>query len=126
MPHPQPAWLKNAVVYQIFPPSFFDANGDGIGDIAGIIAKLDYIKKLGCDAIWLNPVFASPFRDAGYDITDFRRVAPRYGTNADLVRLFSEAHARGLRVVLDLVAGHTSLEHPWFKGNRQLGYSIAE
>src|SRR5438067_6443808 len=106
----QPSWLRNAVFYQIYPQSFFDANGDGIGDLLGIIEKLDYVKSLGCDAIWLNPVFASPFGDAGYDISDFRQVAPRFGTNEDLIRLFAEAHQRGLRIVLDLVAGHTSIE----------------
>lgn len=111
----QPSWLRNAIFYQIYPQSFCDSNGDGIGDLAGIVAKLDYIRSIGCDAIWLTPVFESPFHDAGYDISDFLRVAPRYGTNDDLVGLFRAAHERGLRVVLDLVAGHTSVEHPWFK-----------
>jgi len=110
----QPSWLKDAIFYQIYPQSFYDTNSDGIGDLPGIIEKLDYIKSLGCNAIWLNPVFVSPFRDAGYDVSDFCRVDPRYGTNEDLVRLFEEAHRRGIRVVLDLVAGHTSVEHPWF------------
>ena len=110
-----PAWLKDAVFYQIYPQSFYDTNADGIGDIPGIIAKLDYVRSLGCNAIWLNPVFASPFGDAGYDVTDFCRVAPRYGTNEDLARLFAEARRRGIKVVLDLVAGHTSIEHPWFQ-----------
>lgn len=91
------------------------ADADGIGDIPGIIEKLDYIKDLGCNAIWVNPCFESPFGDAGYDISDFYSVAPRYGTNADLKRLFDEAHRKGIRVLLDLVAGHTSSEHPWFK-----------
>lgn len=112
---PGPGWLKEAVFYQIYPQSFHDSNRDGIGDLPGIIAKLDYVASLGVNAIWLNPVFASPFADAGYDITDHCRVAPRYGCNGDLERLFAEAHRRGLRVVLDLVAGHTSIEHPWFK-----------
>ena len=110
-----PAWLKDAVFYQIFPPSFQDSNGDGIGDLPGITSRLDYIKSLGCNAIWLNPIFESPFMDAGYDISDFYKVAPRYGSNADARRLFREAHKRGLRVILDLVAGHTSIEHPGFK-----------
>ncbi len=110
-----PAWLERAVFYEIYPQSFNDTNGDGIGDLPGVIAKLDYIASLGCDAIWLNPCFESPFQDAGYDIADFYKVAPRYGTNDDLARLFKEASRRGIRVILDLVAGHTSVEHPWFK-----------
>lgn len=112
-----PAWLRDAAIYQIYPQSFADSNGDGIGDLPGLIGKLDYIASLGVTAIWLNPFFASPFRDAGYDVTDFRQVAPRYGGNADARRLFREAHRRGLRVILDLVAGHTSVEHPWFRAS---------
>jgi maltose alpha-D-glucosyltransferase/alpha-amylase len=111
---PVPAWLENAVIYQIYPQSYQDSDGDGIGDLPGLISRLDYIKSLGVDAIWLNPIFDSPFADAGYDVRDFRRIAPRYGTNADAKRLFQEAHKRGLKVVLDLVAGHTSDQHPWF------------
>jgi glycosidase len=110
-----PAWLENAVFYQIYPQTFFDSNGDGIGDINGIIAKLDYIQSLGVTACWLNPCFESPFQDAGYDVTDYYTVAPRYGTNSDLGLLFDEARKRGLRIILDLVPGHTSIEHPWFK-----------
>jgi len=112
-----PAWLESAIFYEIYPQSFLDTNGDGIGDLPGIIRKLDYIASLGCTAIWLNPCWVSPFGDAGYDVADFCRAAPRYGTNADLRRLFREAHRRGLRVCLDLVAGHTSIEHPWFKAS---------
>ncbi len=115
MKRPTPAWLVNAIFYEVYPQSFLDTNGDGVGDLPGVIRKLDYIKSIGCDAIWLNPCFVSPFGDAGYDVSDFYKVAPRYGTNADLKRLFQEAHKRGLRVCLDLVAGHTSTEHPWFK-----------
>ena len=115
-PH-TPAWLGSAVFYELYPQSFLDTNGDGIGDIDGIIRKLDYIDSLGCDAIWLNPCFVSPFRDAGYDVADFYSVAPRYGNNADLVRLFEEAHRRGMKVCLDLVAGHTSDQHPWFQSS---------
>ena len=107
-----PQWIKNAAVYQIYPQTFCDSNGDGIGDLPGVISKLDYIRSLDVDAIWLNPCFVSPFQDAGYDVADYRQVAPRYGTNDDLVRLFGEAHKRGLRVLLDLVAGHTSIQHP--------------
>ena len=116
---PVPDWLNTATFYEIYPQSFLDTNGDGIGDLPGIISKLDYIASLGANALWLNPVFESPFGDAGYDVSDFRKVAPRYGTNADLKRLFKEAHKRGMRVVLDLVAGHTSVEHPWFKASRK-------
>ncbi|GAB6392413.1 MAG: alpha-amylase family glycosyl hydrolase [Treponematales bacterium] len=109
-----PEWLESAVFYEVYPQSFFDSNGDGIGDIPGIIQKLDYIRALGCSALWLNPCFDSPFKDAGYDVRDYRLVAARYGTNEDLFRLFDEAHARGMRVLLDLVPGHTSEEHRWF------------
>ena len=110
-----PDWLEKAVFYEIYPQTFSDSNNDGIGDLPGIIEKLDYVKSLGVNAIWLNPCFDSPFGDAGYDVSDFYKVAPRYGTNDDLKRLFEEAHKRGIRVVLDLVAGHTSIECDWFK-----------
>lgn len=112
-----PSWLDTAVFYEIYPQSFLDTNGDGIGDLPGVMAKLDYVQSLGCNAIWLNPCFVSPFGDAGYDVADFYTVAPRYGTNADLERLFTEAHGRGMKVCLDLVAGHTSTEHPWFQAS---------
>ncbi len=111
----QPAWLDNAIFYEIYPQSFCDSNGDGIGDINGITGKLDYIKELGCNAIWMNPCFASPFGDAGYDVSDYYLVAPRYGTNEDIKRLFEEVHKRGMHILLDLVPGHTSVEHKWFK-----------
>jgi len=109
-----PKWLSNAVFYEIYPQSFYDSNSDGIGDIQGIIQKLDYVKGLGCNALWLNPCFDSPFKDAGYDVRDYKKVAPRYGSNEDLFRLFDEAHKRSMRVLLDLVPGHTSEEHQWF------------
>ncbi len=107
-------WLHNAVVYEIYPQSFNDTNGDGIGDLQGIIEKLDYIQNCGFTAIWLNPINASSFRDAGYDVTDFYSVAPRYGTNEDYKALCDAVHARGMKIVFDLVAGHTSIDHPWF------------
>lgn len=110
-----PEWLEQAIIYEIYPQTFYDTNGDGIGDLPGVIAKLDYVQSLGANAIWLNPCFESPFGDAGYDVADFYKVAPRYGTNDDLRRLFVEAKRRGIRVVLDLVAGHTSVECEWFK-----------
>ena len=108
-------WLDNAVFYEIYPQSFCDSNGDGIGDIRGIISKLDYIKGLGCNALWINPCFVSPFTDAGYDVADYYTVAPRYGTNEDIKTLFEELHKRDMHVLLDLVPGHTSVEHKWFK-----------
>lgn len=107
-------WLDNAVFYEIYPQSFMDSNGDGIGDFQGIIEKLDYIKDLGCNAIWVNPCFESPFMDAGYDVADYYKIAPRYGTNDDAVRLFEEVHKRGMHILFDLVPGHTSDKHPWF------------
>ena len=109
-----PNWLNDAVFYEIYPQSFCDTNGDGIGDIEGIISKLDYVKNLGCNAIWLNPIYDSPFMDAGYDVRNYKKVAERYGTNDDLVRLFDEAHKKGIKILLDLVPGHTSDQHEWF------------
>ena len=111
----QPEWLADATFYEIYPQSFQDTNADGIGDIPGIIKRLDYIKELGCNAIWLNPCFLSPFGDAGYDVEDYYTVAPRYGTNEDLAYLFEEAHKRDMHVILDLVPGHTAVTHKWFK-----------
>jgi glycosidase len=112
---PGPKWLETAVFYQIYPQSFSDSNGDGIGDLPGITAKLDYIQSVGCNAIWINPIYESPSGDAGYDVADFYKVAPRYGTNQDLKNLCAEGHKRGMHVCLDLVAGHTSIAHPWFQ-----------
>ena len=114
-----PKWLDSAVFYEIYPQSFQDSNADGIGDIPGIIQRLDYIHNLGCNALWINPCFDSPFKDAGYDVRDYTMVASRYGTNDDLVALFDEAHKRGMHVLLDLVPGHTSEEHAWFKASAQ-------
>ncbi|MCC6396047.1 MAG: hypothetical protein IT282_03440 [Bacteroidetes bacterium] len=112
-----PSWVHSAVFYQIYPQTFYDSNGDGIGDLEGIVQKLDYIKSLGVDAIWINPFFESPFCDAGYDISDYYRVARRYGTNEDARRLFNESHKRGLRVLFDFVPSYTSMEHPWFQAS---------
>ena len=108
-------WLENAIFYEIYPQSFNDTNGDGIGDFQGIIEKLDYIKETGFNAIWMNPCFDSPFGDAGYDVRDYKKTAARYGTNEDLKRLFDECHKRDMHILLDLVPGHTSVEHEWFK-----------
>ncbi len=110
-----PEWLRNAVLYEIYPQSFADSDGDGIGDLRGVIDRLDHIASLGVDAIWFNPCFASPFVDAGYDVSDYLAIAPRYGTNDDLEELVRLAGERGIRVLLDLVVGHTSIEHPWFQ-----------
>lgn len=112
-----PEWLKDAVFYEIYPQSFLDTNNDGIGDLQGIISKLTYIRELGCNALWINPCFDSPFMDAGYDVRDYKKVAPRYGTNEDLYELFAKAHELGIRVLLDLVPGHTSDQHSWFKAS---------
>lgn len=109
-----PKWLETAVFYEIYPQSFNDTNIDGIGDLQGIIEKLDYICELGCNAIWINPCFESPFADAGYDVSNYKKIAPRYGNNSDMRQLISKAHERGIHVLLDLVPGHTSIEHPWF------------
>ena len=114
---PPPAWLADAVLYQIYPQSFADSNGDGIGDLPGAISRLEYLQWLGVDTVWFSPLFASPFRDAGYDISDYLSVAPRYGDNGDLAKLVEEARARGIRVLLDLVPGHSSDQHPWFQAS---------
>jgi glycosidase len=110
-----PEWLYDAVFYQIYPQSFYDSNGDGIGDLPGITAKLDYIQSLGVSGIWINPFFESPFNDAGYDITDYYAVASRYGTLDDFHHLIQEAHVRNIKVLFDLVIGHCSWENTWFK-----------
>jgi len=114
----QDAWWKSAVVYQIYPRSFADSNGDGIGDVPGIIGKLDYLEQLGVDVIWLSPIYKSPQDDNGYDISDYQDIDPMFGTLDDVDRLLDEAHGRGIRVVMDLVVNHTSDEHPWFIESR--------
>jgi alpha-glucosidase len=111
-------WWRGAVIYQIYPRSFADSNGDGIGDLPGITAHLEYVASLGVDAIWLSPFFASPMKDFGYDISDYLDVDPIFGTLADFDRLLSRAHELGLRVVIDQVLSHTSDQHPWFRQSR--------
>lgn len=112
-------WWQKAVIYQIYPKSFNDSNGDGIGDLPGITAKLDYLKALGVDALWISPIYASPQVDSGYDISNYRVIDPRFGTNEDLYRLITEAHTRNIKVIMDLVANHTSDQHVWFQQSRQ-------
>ena len=107
-------WWKNAVIYQIYPKSFQDSNGDGIGDLNGIINRLDYLQKLGIDAIWLSPIYQSPGVDNGYDISDYQAIDSQYGTMADLDRLIAEAKKRNIRIIMDLVVNHTSDQHQWF------------
>lgn len=109
-----PTWLKDAIIYQVYPVSFYDSNGDGIGDIQGIIQKLPYIKDLGVDTVWLNPIYESPFKDGGYDISDYYAVDKRFGSLADFDALVAEVKKLGLKIVMDLVLGHTSDKHPWF------------
>jgi len=114
----KPQWWKKSVVYQIYPRSFCDSNGDGIGDINGITSKLGYLKDLGVDVLWLSPVYKSPMRDNGYDISDYRAINPEFGTMAGFENLLEKARGRGLKIVMDLVVNHSSDEHPWFAESR--------
>jgi alpha-glucosidase len=111
-------WWKEAVAYQIYPRSFMDSNGDGIGDIQGVIQKLDYLKDLGIDVIWICPIYTSPNDDNGYDISDYKGIMEDFGTMADFDQLLKEVHARGMKLIMDLVINHTSDEHPWFIESR--------
>lgn len=113
------SWWKEGVIYQIYPRSFKDTNGDGIGDLPGIIEKMDYLAELGITILWLSPVYASPNADNGYDISDYYQIHPDFGTMADFERLLAAAHKRGIRLVMDLVVNHTSDEHPWFAAARK-------
>ncbi|KTE99037.1 glycoside hydrolase family 13 protein [Lacticaseibacillus paracasei] len=112
-------WWQRTVIYQVYPQSFQDSNGDGIGDLKGLIQRLDYLQKLGIDAIWLSPVYQSPGQDNGYDISDYQAINPQFGTMADLEALIRQAKARDIRIIMDLVVNHTSDEHRWFKVSRQ-------
>ena len=120
------AWWKECAVYQIYPRSFFDSNGDGIGDLNGITQKLDYIASLGVGAVWLNPVYDSPNDDMGYDISNYEAIMREFGTMADFDALLAGLHARGLRLIMDLVVNHSSDEHAWFVESRNVitSYSI--
>ena len=111
-------WWRDGVFYQISPRSFQDSNGDGVGDLAGILRRLPYVKSLGVDAIWLSPIFPSPMADFGYDISDYTGIDPLFGTMADFDALLTAAHENGLKLILDLVPNHTSDQHPWFVASR--------
>ena len=117
-PAVEKAWWKEAVVYQIYPASFLDSNGDGLGDVLGIISKVPYIKSLGVNTVWLSPIFASPQKDMGYDIADYRSIHPPYGTVDDVQNLIDSLHSHEMRLLMDLVVNHTSDEHAWFKESR--------
>ena len=111
---PEAAWWQRGIIYQIYPRSFQDSNGDGIGDLAGITARLDYLVALGVDAIWLSPVNPSPMADFGYDVSDYTGIDPVFGSMADFEGLLAAAHTRGLKLIMDFVPNHTSEQHPWF------------
>ena len=113
-----PEWFKRAVFYEVLVRSFQDSNGDGVGDLKGITAKLDYLQWLGVDCLWLPPFFKSPLRDGGYDVSDYTSVLPEFGDLADFVEFVDHAHQRGMRVVIDFVMNHTSDQHPWFQASR--------
>ena len=111
-------WYKDAVIYQIYPRSFKDSNGDGIGDINGIISKLDYLKDLGVNAVWLSPCYKSPNFDNGYDISDYKEISPEFGTLEEFKTMLKGMKERGIKLIMDLVVNHTSIEHEWFKQSR--------
>ncbi len=112
-------WWKESVIYQIYPRSFYDTNGDGIGDLQGIIEKLDYLKELGVDVLWLTPVYKSPNDDNGYDISDYCDIMDEFGTMEDWEELLQEIHKRGMKLVMDLALNHSSDEHAWFIESRK-------
>lgn len=117
-PTPTYLWWQRGVIYQVYPRSFMDSNGDGVGDLTGLIARLDYLRWLGVDALWISPIYPSPMRDFGYDVSDYTAIHPVFGTLQDFDRLIGEAHARNLKVILDFVPNHTSEQHPWFVESR--------
>ncbi|HEY3554850.1 MAG TPA: alpha-amylase family glycosyl hydrolase, partial [Casimicrobiaceae bacterium] len=118
-PVERPYWYKDAIIYQLHIKAFYDSNGDGIGDFRGLTEKLDYVKDLGVNTIWLLPFYPSPLRDDGYDVADYRGVNPLYGTRADFQHFVREAHRHELRVITELIVNHTSDQHPWFQAARR-------
>ncbi len=114
----EPGWFKDAIIYQLHVKSFFDSNGDGIGDFRGLAEKMDYLQDLGVTAVWLLPFYPSPLRDDGYDIADYTRINPAFGTMADFRAFLREAHQRDLKVITELVINHTSDQHEWFQKAR--------
>ena len=118
------SWWKHAVIYEIYPRSFQDSNGDGIGDLNGIIERLDYLVRLGVDAVWISPIYPSPMADFGYDVADYCNVDPIFGTLETFHQLLSEVHRRGMKMILDFVPNHTSNQHPWFLESRSSRESL--
>lgn len=119
LPHPSPKkWWHNATIYQIYPSSFADTNSDGLGDLPGIISKVDHIASLGVDAVWLSPCYKSPNVDMGYDIADYREIDPRYGSVADIETLIAKLAEHGIKLLMDLVVNHSSDQHAWFQESR--------
>src|SRR3954467_10430208 len=112
------AWWRGAVIYHVYPRSFQDGDGDGVGDLRGVLQRLDYLQSLGVNALWISPVYPSPMADHGYDVANYVDIHPLFGSLADMDALVTEAHARGLKVILDFVPNHTSSEHPWFVESR--------
>lgn len=113
-------WWKKAVVYQIYPMSFKDSNSDGMGDLGGVLEKVDYLKELGVDIVWMTPIYESPMDDNGYDISDYYKINPLFGTMEQFETLLTALHERGIKLIMDLVVNHTSDEHPWFKEARRV------
>jgi len=111
-------WWQTGIVYQVYPRSFMDSDGNGVGDLPGIESKLDYLKWLGVKAVWISPCYRSPMKDFGYDVSDYCDIDPLFGTMADLDRLLVETHARGMKLIMDFVPNHTSDQHPWFIESR--------
>src|SRR5690349_20289818 len=116
-------WWQRGIIYQVYPRSFMDSNGDGVGDLAGLIARLDYLRWLGVDAIWLSPIYPSPMKDCGYDVADYTAIDPLFGTLADFDALIEAVHEHGLKIILDFVPNHTSDQHPWFIDARSARHS---